>query len=223
MYKIIIFNNDLNQVKKICNIFLTNFSNLKLSGIVSDENELSYICKNFKIDMIIISQEDVINKNIENLLNNITYKIIISQQAKIPKSSKYILYLPSNFSEKYIINRFGKFITNINEKNIRKDVYHILESLNFDFKLVGTKYLAESIIYSYLNKNNYHFENLEKMIFPYVAKKFNVSEKNVKWSIIRSINNMNSNLKNVELRKQFFNFPDKITCKVLISEIVNRL
>ena len=223
MHKIIIYNNDLNLVKKICNIFLTNFSNMKLSGIVGNANELSFICKKFKIDMLIISQEDLICKNIENLLKDIPYKIIISKQTKIPKSSKYVLYLPFDFSENYVINKFSNFIANISEKDIRQDVNHILEILNFDFKLVGTKYLAESIVYSYLNKNNYTFENLEKMIFPYVAKKFNASEKNVKWSIIRSINNMNSNLKTIELRKQFPSFPDKLTCKVLISEIVNRL
>ncbi len=223
MYKVIIFNNNLETIKKICNVIFNNFSNMILSGIASNKGELSYVYENSKANIIIISQKDSQNKHIQKILDEIKYKIILCDKSELQKNSKYSLYIPYDAEPNFIINKVENFISNVNERAIYKKAHHILEMLNFDFKLAGTKYLLESIVYSYLNKDNYLFENLEKKIFPYVAQKYSTSTQNIKWSIIRSVNNMNSNVNTLKLRKQYSDFPEKITCKMLIFEIVNRI
>lgn len=224
MYKVVLFNSSLELVKKYCNLLFNEFNNIKLAGIASNKKELSFICQNSKINIIILSSKDMKNENISYLLDTIEYKVIIYDSSKNhPKSSKYNLYIPIDSTDEYILEKFSSFISKVNERTIRKKVRRILEKLNFDFKLVGTNYLLESIVYSYLNKDNYLFENLEKKIYPYVSQKYNVSLQNIKWSIIRSINSMKSNLNSASFKNYNIDFPEKITSKLLISEIVNRL
>lgn len=154
---------------------------------------------------------------LSSILNKIENKIILCKKTEKCKNSKHILYISesSDFisTQKSII----KFISNINENDLHHKIYQILDNLNFDFKLSGTNYLIHAISYSYIHKDDYLYENLEKKIYPYVAKKFNTSEANVKWSIVRSINNMNSK------KSSKFKYIEKITSKALISHVVHNL
>ena len=220
MYHYIIFNNNIETIKNIINLF-SEFSNFKICGITNSKSELALLSEKSQPYLIIISDSDSKKIEMSKILNNYKYKIIICDNILEFKNSKYTLHISLKLSEKEIIKKLKPFLSNLDERAIRKKVNNILHKLNFDFKLNGTKYLLESIVYSYLNKENYLFENLEKKIFPHIAKKFGVSSNNVKFSIIRSINNMNSNLQ--KSNPQQIIFPDKITSKVLINEIVNRL
>lgn len=223
MYKIVIFSNNFNVVKITCNTVISKFSNLHLLGIVKDYNELSKLLNNSKVNMIIISDSDMKDIKIEHLLKNIESKIVICQDHTKHKNSKNILYLPLKTDPEYSINQFKNFISKINNRTIRQKVFYILKKLNFDFKLIGTNYLLDAIIYSYMNKNDYRFENLEKQIYPYVAKLHNASNNNIKWSIIRSVNNMNTRLNSSDSKEPYIKFCDKVTPKLLITEIVNRI
>ncbi len=224
MNKILIYNNNLEIVKNFCNIIFNNFNNILLSGIATTEVELSALYNNnSQTNIIIIPYEELHTVNIHNLTNNIKYKIILCDPNLKYKNSKYNLYIPYNSSISYITKKVKHFISNVNERAIRIKTLKILSRFNFDFKLIGTKYLIEAIIYSYINKDNYIFENLEHKVFPYVANKYKASQENVKWSIIRSINIMNTHLNRLNLGNQYINWPDKITSKLLISEIVNLL
>ena len=99
----------------------------------------------------------------------------------------------------------------------------ILEKFNFNFKLIGTKYLLEAIVYSYFTRETYLFENLEKQIYPYVSQKYNVNPLTIKWAIIRSINTMKTKSNPVCLQSLSIDDSEKITSKFIISEIVNKL
>jgi hypothetical protein len=68
-----------------------------------------------------------------------------------------------------------------------------------------------------------HTSNLEKQIYPYVSQKYNVNPLNIKWAIIRSINNMKFKLTKSDLQTFSLDSCEKLTSKVIISEIVNRL
>lgn len=221
--KFIIFNNDFKVIKKICNNLFCNYSNIKLSGIASTEKELSYLLKKTHFNVIIVPYEYYTDKSIANLVDQVEYKIFLCNNTSPFKNSKYNLYIPIDIKEENIAKSMNSFICNSNKRLIQKKVNSLLEILKFDFKLTGTKYLLESIVYSYLNKDNYLFENLEKQVFPYVSKQFSVTPANVKWSIIRSINNMNIRLNKSDLKKTHKDFPDKLTCKLLITEIVNHI
>lgn len=223
MYKFVIYSNNLELIKKFGNIVFNGFSNMHLVGIASTKNELSSLCKKHKINMIILSLSDSKNNSLSTLLSNIESKIIICNNTAGFKSSKYTLYLSYASDCDCIIGKLNSFLTKISASIIRKRVRKILEKLNFDFKLVGTNYLLESIVYSYLTKDRYFFDNLEKNVYPYVSKKYNVSAQNIKWSIIRSINNMKNHLNKSAFKDYYIDVPEKITPKFMIPELVNRL
>lgn len=223
MFNFIIYNNNLNQIKKYGNIIFSNFANIHLSGIVGNKKELESILKAQKINLIIISYADSQKTSILSLINNIENKIIICDDDNNLKDTKHTLYLSSHSSLESTLKKLKLFTPKVDEEFIRKRVRKILDKFNFDFKLIGTKYLLDAIVYSYLTRETYLFENLEKQIYPYVSQKYNVSPLNIKWAIIRSINNMKLKLSTADLQSFFLDSSEKITSKFIISEIVNRL
>ena len=220
MYKFVIFSNDIELIKKFNNIICDNFCEIHLSNIVSTKDELASLCETNKINTIILSLSDSKNNSLLPLLSNIENKIIVCDDTTGLKNSKYTSYFSYNASEESIEKRLCKLNYKVSERVARKKAIKQLEMFHFNFKLRGTTYLLESIVYSYLTKDKYTFENLEKNVYPYVSKKYNVSAQNIKWSIIRSINNMK---KACALKSYHIDFPGKITPKYMIPEIVNRL
>ncbi len=220
MYKAIIYSNNLEIIKKTCNCLFSKSNNIKLIGIFDNIKEFNKALSSYKINMVVLSEMDFKNSQIQYLLKDIENKIVFCTQNANIRNSKYMLNLPLQSDNSYIYEQFQKFILKLCNRTTRKKVYKVLEKLNFDFKLNGTNYLLEAIVYSYMNKDKYLFENLKQEIYPYVAKIYNVKPDNVKWAIIRSINSVkiNSNFKNFCSQ-----FCDKITTKTLISEIVNRI
>lgn len=224
MSNFVIYNNNLNLIKKYTNMIFDNFSNIHLCGIMSNKKELESTLHTQKINLIIISYSDSKKASLLPLLNSIENKIIIcDNEENVFKASKHILYLSSNSSLESTLKQLKLFTPKIDEEFIRKRVRKILEKFHFDFKLIGTKYLLESIVYSYLTRETYLFENLEKQIYPYVSQKYNVTPSNIKWAIIRSINNMKTKLLLSDLKHLSLDNSEKITSKFIISEIVTKL
>lgn len=223
MYKIIIYYNDLKIVKNICNNILFKSSNLHLSGLATTEKEFLELYNRDKPHIILLHQESIKNPQVHSIYEKVSSKIILCENKKNSRNSKYQLYLTPQSTYLSIKNDFDILLSNLSERCIRMKIHKILNRLGFDFKLSGTNYLFDAIMYSTLHKNEYVFENLERNVYPYLAEKFNVSVSNIKWSIIRSINNMNSNLNSRKNKKILVEFSEKITAKLLITEIVNRL
>lgn len=220
MYKIIIYSSNLDFIKCIYNNIITKFKNFELIKIATNKNDLEFVLSNISnIDMIFLTYNSFKNHNLASILNNIKYKIVFCDNLQNFKIKNNILYV-SNCSS--VINELKKFTLTETDSEIREKIIEILEKLNFDFKLNGTNYLLESILYSYINKDNYVFENLEKNVYPYIAQKYNINETKVKYSIIRSINNMNLKLSN-DYPQGSTKISSKITAKLLISEIINKL
>ena len=68
---------------------------------------------------------------------------------------------------------------------IRQKVLNELLLLGYNFKLKGTQYLLESIMYIYTKKEMNLLENLEKNVYKYISEKNNKSLLNIKTSIIK--------------------------------------
>ena len=217
MCNIVIYNNNLNFIKKYSNI-LVNFDNARIIGIISTKSELANICDNNKVDLIILDNISYSKKRLKPLLNTIKEKIIVDNMISNYKKADDHLYISNSANTALVINIFSKYISELTEKRIRENTRKLLKSLNFDFKLKGTNYLIESIVYSYINKNKYLYDNLEKNIYTHVSKQYNVSVSVIKQSIIRTLNNTSSN----RLKSTFKNL-DKITSKTFITEVINLL
>ena len=216
MYKSIIFSNNFNFIKKFNNILLKNFRNFHIISIVEDSQELPALFNSLIINTLIISYEDYQNNSISPWLNKFCYKIIVCNKTCTEKSSRYTLFLKDS-DEISILNDLKKFISKTSEKFINRKFRKILNKFNFDFKLIGSNYLLDSCVFAYITKDSYNFENLEKNIYPYIAKKYHVSTRNVKWSIIRAINSTKSHYSQTDFKNLPIDISDKFTAKTIIG------
>lgn len=125
----------------------------------------------------------------------------------------------------------AKEISNFIKENVecsrKEKATRILFKLGFDFKLAGTIYILDAILYVHSYKGSYSFEKLKRDIYSYVAKINGSNIDRVKWSIARSINYMyESHTQNsYKIIENFFGieFPKKPTPKLVISLIANSL
>ena len=217
MYNVLIYSNNLNFVKKYNNLLTLNFNNIKMIEIASNKSELHSICKKHYIDIVILDSRDYIKNDIQFYLKSIKKKVLVGNNLEIKKNAN-IIYIPKTLKLPSIIKVLQNHFYVVDEKVVRECTRKLLNSLKFDFKLKGTNFLLESIVYSYINKADYVYENLEKNVYPHISKKYKVSTSVIKHSIIRSINNVNANI----LKANFRNL-DKITSKTFITEIVNHI
>ena len=227
MYKLLLMGDNFNTIKKICNSIVGKIENIRVIGITIDFNELCNLIPETKSEIIIICNANCDTLPLLKISNYTPLIIIISDyKTKIQKSKNKIL-ISNKVSSKYIQNQILSCIENKNIEFIRQEVVDILTSLKFDFKFLGTHYLLDCIIYSYLHRDSYEFENLEKKVYPYIATKNKTSVGNVKWAIIRSINNMylNHTTQTFHIVEDYFciSFPEKPTNKLIIGMIVNKL
>ena len=170
MYKAIIYSNNLEIIKKTCNCLFSKSNNIKLIGIFDNLEEFNKALSSYKINMVVLSEMDLKNSQVQHLLKNIENKVMFCNKNTNIRNSKYMLNLSLQSSDSYIYEQFQNFILKLCDRTTRKKVY----------------------------KDKYLFENLKQEINPYVAKIYNVKPDNVKWAIIRSINSVkiNSNFKN---------------------------
>ncbi len=105
---------------------------------------------------------------------------------------------------------------------IRQKVLNELLLLGYNFKLKGTQYLLESIMYIYTKKEMNLLENLEKNVYKYISEKNNKSLLNIKTSIIKSTNYVYG-YQNKNVLDEYFSIDIKITPKLVISTILEKL
>ena len=133
MFNFIIYNNNLNQIKKYGNIIFSNFANIHLSGIVSNKKELEHFLNTQKINLIIISYEDSIKTSILPLINNIENKIIRATRDKFIEDPLRV----------YRVARFAAILGFEVEKNTIEMMKRLKEEL---------KYLAPERVFEELKK-----------------------------------------------------------------------
>lgn len=94
--------------------------------------------------------------------------------------------------------------------------------LGYNFKLKGTQYLLDSIIYVYSNKNEEMLENLEKNVYKYISLKNNKTVLNIKTNIINSTNYV-YDYQNSEILFRYFSSNVKITPKLVIATVLKKI
>ncbi len=227
MLKLLILNKDLEQLKIYCNNIFNEVPDCQISGLATTMEEFDNLFDKFKPNVIMMDYSDFINSK---YFNNPDFKkqklILYNTTRNLKNSTKRIIIYP-DASLKDMKKSIIQFISRINENLIRKKIIKWLEHLHFDFKLLGTGYFIESVLYCYEHRTEYVIDNLQKNVYPVVAKKSNTTAKNIKWSITRSIKNMNSHFSVAEKKLLSENFhlyiSKKVTAKQLISILVTKL
>lgn len=142
----------------------------------------------YKQSFIIISGENSLMKN-EVLNKDIIYKI-----------------LPKTLNMSQIVTQIDNLIKekedNKNTDNLEQKIMDELLYLGCDISHKGTKYLADIINMVFIRGEKLT-ENLNKYVYPVIAKRYNQSINNIKCNVIRAIETMYYNCKEQELIDYF--------------------
>ena len=224
MYNIIIVNSDIKFLNKIINIVFP-VNNIRIKSLYPTTN-LESCAEIANPENIFILTEDTYLK-FSNQFNNDNKIIVFTDDSVKTKLDFNILYISNNISDQVARKNLITFLESTPALSYEVKTQKILNNLNFDFTLKGTNYLYESLVFCLTNHADYLCENLQQNVFKIIAETHNTSANNVKWSIIRSINNM-YNLSTQTERKKIVNYfkindNDKPTPKRVICTLVNNL
>lgn len=227
MNKVLIYSGDISFLKEI-NAYINRNRNLEiqictsLSALKQNLEKTSYI-------LVIIDIDDNIKtidyKYFSNLqINNIVllYKTLDNIDERVIEDTKFIL------KEKNIDNVKSLLSYDCSDGNesflvtyTKKKILNEIKELKFEVTNIGVQYLIDCVL---LIKSNDALYNLEKDIYPIVAKKYNVSANKVKWNIYSCINNMSRNNSLEKINRYFgFAYNRSPTPKILIFTIVNKI
>ncbi len=227
MNKVLIYSNDLSFLKGLNN-YISNIKNLEIQMCTS----LSLLKENLeKISYILViidtnnDMEAINYKYLSNLqINNIVllYDSLDNIEESVISDKKFILKERSLENVKALLSydtsdENDSFLVLYTKKRILNEI----KGLKFEVTNIGVQYLIDCIL---LIKCNDALYNLEKDIYPIVAKKYNVTSNKVKWNIYSCINNMSRNNSMERINRYLgFSYNRTPTPKVLIFTIVNKI
>lgn len=201
MIKALIVDDDLNYAKYLLNIITTKFNNMHVSHIATDGQEALDILSSNRFDLVFLDLKmpkldgiEVIN-SVNRLNHFISPKFII-----ISGDFSSIKILKKNSNITNIINKAEtdenicrKIEPTVNEINyllqlpkVKEYIITQLLEFGYDFKLRGTSYIMEAILYIYSNNNLNLLDNLEQNVLKYIAYTNQKSLLNIKTSISKA-------------------------------------
>lgn len=239
MVNVLVIEDNFYYSKNLINAISDSNSLMRLYKICTDGKEAISIIKNEsnKIDIILLDLQLPSYNGIDILKyiqsnNLIKYKnsiIVISSHVNLITQIRNNPYLYTYIDK---ISGFDNVLSKINKlieiKKLEKDslehrICKELETINYNFSYMGTKYLLETILLLYKEKN-WEDIKLEKKIYPILSKKHHKTVNNIKTNIINATELMycsnDSNMIN-----KYFRFYDneKPTPKLVISTIIDKL
>lgn len=227
MNKVLIYSNDLSFLKGLNN-YISNIKNLEIQMCTS----LSLLKENLeKTSYILViidtnnNMEAINYKYLSNLqINNIVllYDTLDNIDERVIEDKKFIL------KERRLENVKALLSYDTSDENdsflvlyTKKRILNEIKGLKFEVTNIGVQYLIDCIL---LIKCNDALYNLEKEIYPIVAKKYNVTSNKVKWNIYSCINNMSRNNSMERINRYLgFSYNRTPTPKVLIFTILNKI
>ena len=239
MVNVLIADDNIDFATNLMNYINEKNDKVRVCYIAKDGKETLEFLNNNKtdIDVVLLDLDMPIfngTQVLENIENEKKYEesfIIISGKDNLIKkiSSKDLIYsvMHKAIEMNDIIEKINKLIEYKekikSKKRIEEKIIKELLYLGYDISYRGTKYLISSIEYCVLNQNC-HTENLEKNVYPEVARRYNTSIHNVKSNINRTNNSMYYTC-NVEKLKKYFTFDidTKPKIKTVINTIINNI
>lgn len=225
MLEIVIIYEDFSFISNMINNVLIN-SNIKIIGLFDSTTEaIDFISKHSPDIIFLPSLDFALLKKITN--SSYHPNIILFTNTPRSRTFSNILYLSTKTNICTMKKTINSFINSKSLQKLNLKIKDILLSFHFNLSLNGTKYLIDSIMYSYINKNDYVYDNLERKVYTHIAEKYHSNVHNIKWSIVRSINNMylGNTTSSIKKINSYFNLEhlEKPTAKLIISTIVNKI
>ncbi len=204
--KIVILDKDFENIKFVINKIINNIEEINIIPYVATtEEEVLNITSKNEINAILANKKYIKSTNIKKIETITIEKSINDEQLK----SKLISINERLIKEEDI-------------KKINKKVIWELSNLGYNFKLKGTQYIVETIMYIYKKQNIDLLDNLEENVYKVIAIKNNKSLGNIKTNIIKSTKFVDT-YQNKNILYKYFSLDIKITPKLVISTILNKI
>ena len=235
MLNLLIIDKDINSSMYLLNYISENSYQVRVHSIASNLAEGIKILNTGYKDITLINVDEDINSNIDNLhtiSNYIIEKyrksiIVLSKNVDNVSSDSYVYeYVSSTEDISMIFLKISEIAKNkiaeLNNSILLSKIYEELKYIGYNPSYYGARYLAESIALIY---NNYDSsENLNKNIYPVIAKKHNTTVNTIKGDIRSATNSMFYECDETRL-KNYFNFytVSKPKPKLVIYTVLNKL
>lgn len=235
MLNLLIIDKDINNSKNLLNYISENSYQVRVHSIASNLAEGIKILNTGLIDITLINVDDDINYIVTKLhtISSTYFEkyrksiIILSKNIDNFRSDSYIYeYVSSSEDISMIFLKINEIAKNkktqLNNSILLSKINRELEYIGYNLSYNGTKYLSECIALIY---NNYDSsENLNKNIYPIIAKKYHKTINNVKCNIMTATNSMFYECDESRL-KNYFNFytTARPKPKLVIYTVLNKL
>lgn len=222
MFNLLLIDDNLLNFKNILNNVLVNTPKINLSGIATNKKEVIDFLKNFKIDIIIFNskQNNILLEELIQIISKINYIklknsiIVLHKPNKINKNFDSYIYEYITTSSN-ILGKLSNILINYYEENnnnyyrIKNIISNELKYLNFNYSYNGTRYIKYVLFELYIKKN-YNYYNLQRDIYPIIAKKYNKSLNNIKSSIALAIKIMCVDCEESILKEYFYLYDGEV-------------
>lgn len=224
MITLLIVESDLKFAKSIISSIVRSNDNMRLIDITTTTEEAISAIRKYKPHLLIINSDIV---DMDQILK-LRYKPPFVAFTENPTKSAIKKYFLKNTDIKLVQKKVKQIIAENSFAQTKEKIITDFAKLKFNFSRVGTTYLMECILYSYKHKKTFLYDNLEKNIYPIIGKKFNTSAVNVKWTIVKSINEMydrNCSENSLSTVADYFYFTKgtKPTAKIILSTVLAKL
>ena len=224
MINLLIVDSTSSFTKKLINQIVGKNERIRLLGIASSEKEALDICK-YDAPQLIIVDADNINVSSFNSLEYEPYFLFFTNSDSYLDSNNYVL---KTSDITFIEEKINKIISKIDVNKTKFEIINTFGKLKFNLSRIGTRFLIESILYSYETKDLKLYRNLEKNLYPEISKRNHTTTSNLKWVIIKSINEMydrNYIENSLESVCNFFYFTNSLkpTAKVILTRMLVKL
>lgn len=212
-------------------ILEANFNLIQVLGIATNGLKAYEKIKNLHPDIVILDIKmpimngtDLINKLVEEEIK-LPKIILVSSYLEDLKKTNVTKFVSRTLPKPFKFETLNKYIKELIEEDaegiLNNDIMDILSKFDFNVRSVGYSYLVDCIKIC-LKETNY-LNNLEKNLYPYIAKRHNVSNPlKIKWSIEKTLNSMYRYTEFETLQIYFPNMK-KIPPKFFIKTVVNLL
>lgn len=223
MVDILLIDEDVNYIKSLINELSDYNKNIRISACITAILEMENNIDKYNFDIILLESDWL--SDFQKYLSKYKNSLILSLSKKCIDAEK--LNIPFIYKKDTIENINSKIIevikNKMNEQLIRKVIKEELKYLGYNPKYYGTEYLIEAIYILYTNGIDGD-DNLKKVVYPVIAKKYNKTIQNIKCNIINSTNIMVCECEENKLLEylEFFDY-SKPGPKKIIDAVLNHI
>ncbi len=231
MVNMLIASKEIFKDAKIFNNISKCSENMRIVAVCFDKKETIEILNKGNIDIAWIDLSDVSEMDLLNYVNEKqrhkyerSILMTIDSFNKNDKRNKMIYdYIIKGNTDEEFIYKIKSMIENKDMDVKRNKVENELRYIGYNQKYVGTNYLIETILELY-KARKLMLDNLQRDIYPIIARKYNKSVNNIKCNIRRATECMYYECESNILQKYFgFYYDTKPNAKTVALTVLHKI